>query len=77
MDTQNETAILRAVRIVGTQKRLAEMLGIQPPSVNEWLRRGTAPANRCRAIEAATGGQLTVHELRPDVFGPPSIDRDT
>ena len=28
------------------------------------------PAARCRAIQAATNGAVTVHELRPDIFGP-------
>ena len=70
MSTQTESAIARAVEIVGTQKGLADRLGIKPPSVHEWLRKGAPPAERCRAIEAATNGQVTVHDLRPDIFGP-------
>lgn len=27
------------------------------------------PAEHCRAIEEATGGQVTRYDLRPDVFG--------
>jgi DNA-binding transcriptional regulator YdaS (Cro superfamily) len=75
MDRTPRTGLDRAICILGSQKRLAEALGIKPPSVNEWLRKGAPPAERCRAIEAATGGQVTVHELRPDIFGPPVADR--
>ena len=29
------------------------------------------PGPRCRDIERATDGAVTVHDLRPDIFGPP------
>lgn len=29
-----------------------------------------APADICPKIEAATGGKISRHDLRPDVFGP-------
>lgn len=38
------------------------------PAAHQWLtglRR--VPPDRCPAIERATGGQVTVDELRPDV----------
>lgn len=34
-----------------------------------WLSVGSVPAEHVRAIEWATGGQVTRHDLRPDVFG--------
>jgi DNA-binding transcriptional regulator YdaS (Cro superfamily) len=71
MDASNETALARAIAIIGSQKRLADLLGIKPPSVHEWVVKGVPPAERCRAIEAATEGKVTVHHLRPDIFGPP------
>jgi len=70
MDTSTPTALTRAVALIGGQKRLADSLGIKPPSVNEWMRKGFVPVGRCRAIERATAGQVSVHELRPDIFGP-------
>jgi len=69
MDTQ--TALDLAIEHVGTQQALADALGIQSPSISEWKSRGRVPAERCRAIQDATEGQVTVHDLRPDVFGPP------
>lgn len=64
-------AIQTAVsRIEGGQAQLARELGITAQAVSQWIS-GTrpVPAKHCRAIEAATG--VSVHELRPDVFGPP------
>lgn len=53
----------------GGQSALATRLGITPQAVSQWCS-GTrpVPAKHCRAIEAATG--VSVHDLRPDVFGP-------
>lgn len=61
-------ALDRAVEKAGSQLRLASILGIKPPSVVGWYDRGRVPAERCIAIEEATG--VTRYELRPDVFGP-------
>jgi DNA-binding transcriptional regulator YdaS (Cro superfamily) len=62
--------IARASAIAGGQAALAKLVGVTPQAVNNW-HRTSVPAERCRAIEAATSGQVTVHELRPDIFGPP------
>ncbi len=58
----------RAISAAGTQQRLAETLGIKSASISEWKVRKRVPAERCIAIEAATG--VSRHDLRPDVFGP-------
>lgn len=66
----NTTALARAIRIVGTQQQLADVLGIKSPSITEWHKR-KVPVERCAAIEQATDGAVTRQELRPDVFGEP------
>jgi len=66
-----ETALAQAIRIVGTQQKLADALGIKSPSITEWHQR-KVPAERCLAIEHATGGAVTRQELRPDIFGEPA-----
>ena len=66
------SALEQAIRIIGTQQALARKLGIRAPSVAEWRRRGRVPAERCAAIETATGGEVTRHDLRPDLFDPPA-----
>ncbi len=49
---------------------LAAAMGNTPAAVRHWAN-GTrsVPATRCVDIEAATSGQVTRYELRPDVFG--------
>lgn len=49
-------------------KQLASDLGVPPPLISQW-RTGArpVPAERCPAIEKATGGAVTCEELRPDV----------
>ena len=60
----------RAVEIMGSQVALARALNVSQARVWNWLNRGdTVPAEVCRGIEKATDGQVTVHDLRPDVFG--------
>lgn len=65
----NTSALERAIRAFGTQQAFARALGIRSPSVTGW-RRGKVPAERCAAIEAATGGAVTRSDLRPDLWPP-------
>lgn len=61
-------AITQAASAVGGQAQLARLLGVTPPTVNQWIS-GTrqVPAERCPAIERATNGAVRCEELRPDV----------
>lgn len=65
------TALDKAVTAAGSQLALACLLGIKAPSVSGWYDRKRVPAERCIAIEKATG--VSRHELRPDVFGPGAV----
>lgn len=58
-----------AIQAAGGQKALAESIGVHPSLISQW-RSGHRPvsAERCRAIEAATG--VSRYALRSDVFGP-------
>lgn len=62
-------ALDAACECLGTQEALAAALGIKSASISGWRERGRVPAERCLAIENATGGVVTRHQLRPDVFG--------
>lgn len=57
----------RAVKLVGVT-RLAERCGVKPPTIYGWYRVGRAPAERVLAIEAATAGEVSRHQLRPDIY---------
>lgn len=60
-------AIARAIEAVGGQTALAKILGITTQAISQWKR---VPPAHVLAIETATGGRVTRHEMRPDVFGP-------
>lgn len=69
------SALERAIKIVGTPSQLAEAIGASPQVVQNWRSRGRVPPERCTDIEHATGGEVTCHELRPDIFGPAAAER--
>jgi DNA-binding transcriptional regulator YdaS (Cro superfamily) len=67
-----DSALKRAVDILGSQSALARALGepVKQAHVWYWLNDGggKVPAEYCAAIERATEGKITRHDLRPDVF---------
>lgn len=66
MDTDPETPFARALRLVGGPTKMAEAIGVKRPSVYKWFRQ--VPGERAIAIEKATGGKVTRHQLRPDLY---------
>ncbi len=61
------TVFDRIVELFGTQAKLADKLGVTPQSIQKYKRQ--IPAERVLEIERLTGGAVTRHEMRPDVFG--------
>lgn len=52
----------------GNARRLSQKLGISQVMVSMWNTGSRAvPAERCPAIEQATGGLVRCEDLRPDV----------
>lgn len=71
----DKTPLEIAIDTLGSQQALADALGIRSPSITEWKQRRRVPAERCMAIEVATGRAVTCHDLRPDVFpAPPTTE---
>lgn len=64
----------RVREAVGSQKAIADALGLSQPTVHEWFKRGQPPADRCIALEDLSGGTVTRYDLRPDIFGASPID---
>jgi DNA-binding transcriptional regulator YdaS (Cro superfamily) len=58
-------AVAKAAEIVGGATKLASVLGISRPAIYQWSR---VPAERVLAIELATEGKVTRHDLRPDLY---------
>ena len=66
------TALHRAIAAAGgTQTAQARALGLSQAHVWNWLRAGRVPAERVLAIYRATGGEVTPHALRPDIYPDP------
>lgn len=65
------TALTKAIDRAGGVSQLARALGVRQSVVSNWRKR-QVPADRCRAIERATG--VSAYELRPDVFGEAAND---
>lgn len=62
-------ALAKAIDIVGGQTQLARLLGIKQANVWHWLNKAErVPGEYVLAIEAATGNQVTRHDLRPDLY---------
>ena len=53
----------------GAATEMGRALGITHSAVLQWIKNGV-PAERVLAIEVASGGKLSRHDLRPDLFGP-------
>jgi len=62
-----DSGIKQAADRVGSQTRLAELLGVSKQVVSYWVRRGYVPPKWARRVETATG--VSVAELCPEVFG--------
>lgn len=63
----NMNAINRAVKVAGNQTKLASLLGVKQPAVNQWVKgHRPIPPMRAIAIEKLTG--VSREELCPQVF---------
>ncbi|PIU08182.1 MULTISPECIES: YdaS family helix-turn-helix protein [unclassified Methylobacterium] len=61
--------IREAVKLVGSQARLARALGISQPRVNQLARRTSCcSAEVAIAVERATQGAIPRWKLRPDLW---------
>ncbi len=66
--------LLKAIRVVGSIRKLARQLEVDRKAVQRWLRVG-CPPRRAKAIVAAVASaatkkkdRVTLHELRPDLW---------
>jgi DNA-binding transcriptional regulator YdaS (Cro superfamily) len=62
-------ALAQAVRLLGSQVKTGRAIGVSPQAVSEVMRRGRrVPAEWCLKLQKATGGAVTAHALRPDLY---------
>lgn len=62
-------AFRRAVALAGSESKLSRATGYSQPAINKARRKGRVSAELAIAIERATKGAVSRHELRPDLFG--------
>jgi DNA-binding transcriptional regulator YdaS (Cro superfamily) len=66
--------IQKAVKICGSQSKLAKACGVSQTAVWNWLHGSRISPENAIAVEMATVGQVPRDVLRGDVFG---VDRLT
>ena len=62
-------ALLKAVEICGSQSELARRIGgtCKQQNVHYWIENGLT-AEQVIPIEKAVNGEVSRHELRPDIY---------
>ena len=84
-DDRQRQSLERAIEIVGSQSALARICDVKQGHVWAWLNKtGRCPAKHVLAVEEATAGEITRHQLRPDIYPDTdspvanrNIDKDT
>lgn len=56
-------AIEEAISIVGSQQKLACMVGIQQSTVSKWLRGSEIKSRYLKKIELATNGKVSISDI--------------
>lgn len=57
-----------AIAKFGTETKLAEAAGVSQPTINEAKRSGRVGHRLAAAIDQATEGEISKHDLRPDIW---------
>jgi DNA-binding transcriptional regulator YdaS (Cro superfamily) len=57
----------KAISELGSQARLASLVGVVPMTVSQWLQRGL-PSDRVLTVSRVTDWRVTPHQLRPDLY---------
>lgn len=55
-----------AAKCLGSQRILAELIGVTPGAVSQWKTAGV-PVEHCPRIERLTAGAVRCEEMRPEV----------
>lgn len=75
MEANGIEALRRTIEDLGwSQRDVADIVGVSQPSVSYILTSGKrVPAEWCLPLERASKGDLTRHQLRPDLY---PVDED-
>ena len=65
-----KSALLKIVKIVGSQAELARQLKVSQGNISDWIvGRRNVPAKKVRPLVLLSKGTITEKDLRPDIFG--------
>ncbi len=67
-----EFKVLGAVKALGGQKNVGEIVGVSQQTVSQWVISDRVPAKHVQCLEKAlvkSGSFIDRHDLCPDVFG--------
>jgi len=62
--------IENAVKHYGSQAKLAEALRCSQQQISYLLKASSVSAEMAKKLDEATGGAVSRHDLRPDIYGP-------
>lgn len=63
-------ALVKIIKIVGSQAELARQLGVSRGNVSDWVDgRRNVPAKKVRALVLLSKGLVVEKDIRPDIFG--------
>lgn len=65
MTSKDNAGVLEAIKVAGSQSKLAELLGIDQPLIAYYLKT-QVPAKRAIQIEEVTG--VSKKKIRPDLW---------
>ena len=64
------THVERAVLRYGSQAKLAEAIGRSQQQISYLMSAKSISAEMAAKLDRATEGEVSKHDLRPDIFGP-------
>jgi DNA-binding transcriptional regulator YdaS (Cro superfamily) len=71
MDSTAASPLERAIRMAGSEAKLAAAIGYSQVAVNKARRRGAVSPQMALAVHGFTGGAVSASALRPDLWARP------
>lgn len=61
-------AIRKVIDLVGGSSELARRCDVRAQAIQYWLKIGKVPAERVLQMEKMVKGEVSRHDLRPDIY---------